>query len=320
MKDLMPKFDKPSAEAKPETAAKPETEKLFSLKDFLVEPKIDYSEMIRRQLLHREAEKRYYLESHSTPWGGFGYDELLGDKEPSKKAYKDRAEAEREHERMLGYLKEKLQGKILVDLGAGKTRSLERIAVLSGVKTYVRVDRFHPLDPEEVGFQTRRMREESRKKLDSGKDITAGQFRGDMQVVTVKSDMLDFISRAPDTSVCISISGIDDLVIGHMKYHEALIREIGRTLAKGGIAFGVETSCLKDMQGVLEPKFEPLEDLDPNPTWGRYNRPVFHTTKKSCMGKETKRLMASSGLRNVNDQGFKKLVYPQGLDIIEKEK
>jgi hypothetical protein len=132
------------------------------------------------------------------------------------------------------FLKERLAGKILVDLGGGESRSMESLAQMLGVSVYIRVD---------VYFQSSLVDEHGRL-ADRGKM----EPDGEMMVYHVKSDMLEFLSRLPDSSVCVTINGIDMSVIHSEAYHQALAKEIVRVLAPDGVIFGRLSESLNLLQ------------------------------------------------------------------------
>ena len=77
-------------------------------------------------------------------------------------------------------------------------------------------------------------------------------------ILKVKSDMLDFISRVASNSVNVEIDGIDHNIITHV-YRQALIGEILRVTKQGGLIL----SCGSDdiVRELL--RNENIEDLFP---------------------------------------------------------
>lgn len=97
------------------------------------------------------------------------------------------------------FFKNKLEGKILVDLGGGYG-VMEKFAKKMGVSVYINVDRLLP------GHQEA--------KPDSTIDLSkAEQSTNKTQVIEVKADILDFISRLPENSVNITINGMDVMML-----------------------------------------------------------------------------------------------------------
>jgi len=156
-------------------------------------------------------------------------------------------EAERSAE-VRHFLEQKLKGKIVVDLGGN---NMQRLARDMGARVYIAVDLY------EFGKEY---------PADSSLNLSPGKKDGEMEVVSVKSDMLEFLSRLPDKSVCICINGIDGALISYDAYHDALATEISRVISEGGIVFGNDSSCLMNMrtaaQVMKENGIEKKEDIE----------------------------------------------------------
>ena len=204
----------------------------FDLGQFLVEPKTDYTGLIKSvddKGLTLEEYRRldnFGREMEHTPYADEMVGALLGKKGMFFKNGRTE-EGKKETERALSFLKEKLKGKVLVDLGSGIDNSIFRLAIATDPSVFIGVDKF------------------------AGRDLSHLSEEGGMQAAGAKSDMLDFISRMPDNSANVTINGIDMNIIGEEKYHEALIREIIRVLPAGGIVFGRNSGSLTAAEDVL---------------------------------------------------------------------
>ncbi len=205
---------------------------IFDIANFLVEPKIDYGGLIKAT----EEESKlgnWDKKALSTPYASDLENILLGFEEVGT----DAEETEKERIEAISFLKERLHGKVLVNLGAGVYGSMQSLARESGTTTCIEIDNFFPEDATDSSPSV---------------DLSPNKKNGEMQIVTVKSDMLDFLSRLPDESACITINGIDEEIIKNKDYHRALIEEIKRVLPKGGIVFGRNSSCLYLVSESLE--------------------------------------------------------------------
>ncbi len=212
-----------------------EKEEVFDISKFLIEPKTDYGDLIlktEQDSALEEWDKRSLFTSYASDLesalrGIIGYERIS-----DKKCEEERQEA-------LSYFKKKLKGKILINLGAGSYHAMINFAKESGVKVYIEVDKFFP-ENEDIP-------------LNSSVDLSLGDKNENMQIVTVKSDMLDFLSRIPNESVCIVINGIDGDLIKNNEYHKALIKEFKRVIPNGEIVFGRNSTSLGLIsQGVLK--------------------------------------------------------------------
>lgn len=137
-----------------------------------------------------------------------------------------------EAKEIVDFLKEKLQGLPVVDLGSGTSSSVESLAVELGASDCIQVDRFinerFKLEP------LINLRADSRN-VKQKETYTA----------LVQADMLDFISRMPDGSANFFINGIDRLIIENRDYHEALTVELTRATPIGGIICGINSEVLR---------------------------------------------------------------------------
>ncbi len=207
----------------------------FSLEVFRVEPKTNYSDLTQEVdgITRMREEMRAGHDELATDHISKCADDLIGmrrgklDAEMSKKSESARV-----------FLKERLVGKILVDLGGGESRSMESLAHMLGVSVYIRVDAY---------FQSS-LADEHGRLADRGKMEPGGE----MEVYHVKFDMLEFLSTLPDDSVCVTINGIDMSVIHSEAYHRALTKEMIRVLAPDGVIFGRLSESLNLIQDDLQ--------------------------------------------------------------------
>lgn len=142
----------------------------------------------------------------------------------------DDSEAIANIKRTIDLFKEHLSGDVLVDLGAGSEKVMEELSKKFGVRTYVKVDKFYKLQSSMTI---------------AGTDIAYKELEADrLHLITVNSDMLDFISRVRDNSGSFVLNGIDDYVINSVKYQEMLAREIIRATRSKGIIFGINSDSV----------------------------------------------------------------------------
>ncbi|MDO8513965.1 MAG: hypothetical protein Q7S50_00265 [bacterium] len=129
-------------------------------------------------------------------------------------------------EARLAELTEYLQGRTLVDLGAGKTTNGYQIARMCGAKGYVAIEANHFSELRNVLGKIR--------STNSGK----------MPVCVVGEDMRDFVKRIPDGSVAVFAFNIDEYILNKMPMTdmEQLKQNISRILASGSAYIGSSTS------------------------------------------------------------------------------
>lgn len=199
----------------------------FTLQEFLIKPKTDYTELIKKTEKDSKAEE--WINSGLDTSYGSSVAEGLTD---SPHIFETGNTTTEEVEKIFLTLKERVRGKILVDLGSGTNNSMERLAEALEASVYVKIDKFF-LNP----------------KLINPTEIV--RTKQGMQITGAISDMLDFLSKLPDNSVCLTINGIDGLVIRNNEYHEALVREIVRVLVAGGAVFGTNSDCLSNIYNTL---------------------------------------------------------------------
>jgi len=139
----------------------------------------------------------------------------------------------------LRYLREKLKGKWLLDLGSG-SGGMKDVARILGVSRYIGVDKYPGRKESGSGYKDIVLKESA-----NGSTI---------EVAVASGDMLQFIARLPSESVNITINGIDVSIINDESYYKALATEIARVTPSGGIVFGVNAEVFRYLdQSVFEP-------------------------------------------------------------------
>lgn len=202
-----------------ENSKSPESTPL-NLKDVLVEPKSDYREIIDR--VNNQRTDVEWEEDLQTNFADNIYRELA-------------QEQEKADEQLKQQLLEGVEGQVLLDLGGGGISS-EMIAEKLKAKALVCVNKHLFSSSEEE---------------DPSEDLTHGSKSGDTQVITIKADMLDLLSRMPDNSVSVMVNGIDTEIINDEEYILALAKEIVRTLSSKGVVFGVNSTVLDRFELIL---------------------------------------------------------------------
>ncbi len=120
-------------------------------------------------------------------------------------------------------MNEKLRDKLLVELGGDSY-----FPVWFGVDTHIVVDRYLERSPEN-----------SNKTPSQPFKIHDFRKRGEVKIIRVPADMLDFVARIPDNSIDnFLMAGIDGAILPNEEYQEFLTREIVRATRLGGIIFG----------------------------------------------------------------------------------
>jgi hypothetical protein len=210
--------------------------------DFLQnEPKTDYLGLIREAESNVFKDERALRADYSEIWKPYDTPGIPGKKEVISKIF-DVA----------------LPGSILCDLGGynGKT---EYLAAGHNASMYINVDRYPrglndstPVDSQKGQFG----------KADYV-DVTGQTFiEGIHNVVTVRADMLDFVSRIRDGSVNVTVNGIDADVIPIEKYHESLATEILRVTKHQGVIFGHGSyPLLRDIIKLIEQNSELINEF-----------------------------------------------------------
>src|SRR3989344_4171686 len=133
-------------------------------------------------------------------------------------------------------LREKLNDKLLIDLGGGKS-SLERVLENNKgiqLKGYLNVDKF----PSNFNLD---------KKTPQGFNFEEESINGKTKTY-VEAGMLDFLQYIENHSIeAIALNGIDWEVIGSIEYQEEFAKEIKRVLSPGGIVFGYDSIAINDL-------------------------------------------------------------------------
>ncbi len=133
-------------------------------------------------------------------------------------------------EKVLQFLKSKLEGSILIDLAAGG--NMIYLSERLQVKTYIEVNLYRNKFPNpyiDLSYQ------ESVKKLRSHFSVKG---------VNVGADALDFASRIKSNSVNFIVNGFDSEIVTFNEYHEALANEMIRATVNGGLIFGLNSTSL----------------------------------------------------------------------------
>lgn len=132
--------------------------------------------------------------------------------------------------REIQLLRDRCQGQVLFDLGAGKNaQGVVRFASDKlGVSKYVAVDKYY--HPDLGPYASQRERFESR-----------------------KEDALLFLSRQPDNTANITVNALDEIILktreeqASREYVEVLLREIARVTVGNGLVFGTNSPFLRGL-------------------------------------------------------------------------
>lgn len=204
-----------SLESNPEK----EVKNSFNLKVVLQQPVTDYRKLI---------------EESRKDFSGWRREEVFAD-------YGEFLLKLREGEDLVLELGGKLKDTVLLDIGGGNGK-LYYFANRFQAKTYLNVDKYadgidgkKPLDPE-ADIHT--------EATGDGGKLSEFLPPRNTQEVTVKADMLDFVSRLPDDSVNVTVNGIDEDIVPNPAYHQALACEILRIVKKDGFIVGHGSRCL----------------------------------------------------------------------------
>jgi SAM-dependent methyltransferase len=156
-----------------------------------------------------------------------------------------------------GAILDRLKGAAVVELGCGPgIRTFQRLLRRHPPRYYIGVD--HGND-----FGER----------DSGEVLGLGSYaelrtcsRDPVDGVLVRADMLDLLSRLPDSFGSVVLNGIDDRIVeSKSPYGHALMHEIGRTTAIGGVVLGAafEEGLLTELPNHAPVKRDPHLDEIP---------------------------------------------------------
>lgn len=206
-----------------------------SLEDFLQEPSSDYSRIIK-QASENEFEDRHVLRAnHSSPWSFYDGIEDLQDRADPK---------------ILELFKNTISGNTLCELGGASGR-METLAATNNAGLYINIDKYpsgtkddgSPIDPT-IGHVVHNKYED--------RLTGAVLIEGVHATMSVRSDMLDFVSRLKNESVNIVINGIDGDLIPVKEYHKSLAEEILRVTKENGVIFGNGSACLTILCNLIQ--------------------------------------------------------------------
>lgn len=223
----------------------PETEKkITSLKD-LLDPQQDasrYADLIGRQ--EHELTRGNFAVLNSTEYSE-RWNFLVSQSAEKYLQFKD-VYAREEYETLDRLFREHLQGAVLIELGSGSGYYVEQIAHKYKMGTYIRVDR-------DSGHKYSELRPDPQIAIE---DVQIE----DLQRISVKADMLDFVARLRPNTANFTLNGIDRIIIDNVKYHEALVQEILRVAQSGSLIFGVDSHALEILSEHSETKNSGLKE------------------------------------------------------------
>lgn len=140
------------------------------------------------------------------------------------------------HAELLQFIQGKISQELLIDLGGGRQATMKWLAEEFKAKTYVNVEKYlpdkFPLNP----------------RVNIAEQLGQTPKEKETEIVFVRADMLDFISRVPNNSANFTVNGIDAFVISSPEYHSALAREISRATKVGGVVFGINSDALWELR------------------------------------------------------------------------
>jgi hypothetical protein len=186
--------------------------------DFLQqEPTEDYSLLIQQAERNVFSDERALRTNYSGVWDPYS------------------GMRERKEDIIAQHFSEAIPESILCDLG-GHNGATKYLAGNHNASAYINVDRYPrglkddtPVDATKGVFEKREY---------IGPLSGTRLIEGIHNVINVRADMLDFVSRLKDASVNITINGIDGNIIPVEEYHKALAKEILRVTKRNGIIFG----------------------------------------------------------------------------------
>ena len=237
----------------PEQYTPPESEEKVSLRDILTYEnlKIDKYQLL---INHFVDNAKAPSQPRTMHWGEIFFGDTAFP-EYDRQAFKP---FESSSEKLRTYLKEKLAGGTLVDLGGGTEEALvmRAIARRCDVQTYLSVDlrgpdfkpwpRFYDHVPsyEKLIKQYQRWDPYIGKRFKPLPAVSYLSPEVRMKTIDeymVTSDMLDLVARLPDNSSNFVANGIDFLTSCEegYEYREDLLREIIRAMRQGGVLLGV---------------------------------------------------------------------------------
>ena len=173
---------------------------------------------------------------------------------------------------LLGVLKEKTKGQILIDLGSSDATTGYTVSVLLGFKGYIGVDKFlgkslkHRLGNVTMeSIKERYLNMIGLDCFDAIKDKSlidalksrSAEVLSETQLIpasTVEEDMLTFLQRLPDDSVCVLTSGLN--VINY-NYSKEVAKELQRVISPAGMWMTFSSGMLShgNMKNILGDTF-----------------------------------------------------------------
>lgn len=184
------------------------------------------------------AQKREQVRSSTTSFSYRWEDALELDREPRKD--------EKDLETMQRFFKEHLKHKVLIDLGGGSIRLsyMCQLAKQCEAAAFASVDLMLTAEPP--------------KTIQIHKEKTTDGFHE----MEISADMLEFVTRLKDESVCFAINGIDWTIIDDKEYNAALAKEIVRATSKGGIIFGYDSEVSYPLYGITQSEGAPIKTFN----------------------------------------------------------
>lgn len=182
------------------------------------EPRHDYSELISEAERHVFTDERALRANYAQKWNSYYGSDRRGQNESIARQFD-----------------EALPESVLCDLG-GYNGNMESVAASRNASLFINVDKYPgglrdatPIDATAGTFSRR--------------DYVSPISRtvivpGIHNVIDVRADMLDFVSRLKDVSTNFTINGIDSDLIPVPEYHRAVAREMLRATKRNGIIFG----------------------------------------------------------------------------------
>jgi len=205
-------------------------EPVLKLEELLVEPQKDYKELIHQNQIESNRNpmrpsvlnsQHYWSTSHILKM--------------------DTAILAKENKELIDSIRNGLRDEILVDLGGG-WGDMWNAAIKVNAKAYINIDKNPPTHWDKAIDVTTNL---------SPSSIVANEGNR-TELLEIKADMLDFLSRLPDNSVNIVMNGIDDTILNNQEYIRAVANEITRVTKKGGFVFGSHSAPLDWMHEVIK--------------------------------------------------------------------
>ena len=140
-------------------------------------------------------------------------------------------------------VREKLNGQVVVDLGAGSTNMGYCTSLLLGAAKYVGVEKYTDIAKNLTGELSKISFKNNEIPLDKPTLYDGRKILREQKLVVidklipaavVQDKILHFLKRLPDQSVSILTSGINYALIDNTEYRDAIAREIERVLSPTG--------------------------------------------------------------------------------------